>query len=213
MNAKKKWTQKETDDLRMHYPDTPTAKLAKRYQCNTSAVYNKAYRLHLKKSNAYRVSQESGRLTNKSGHATRFAKGHQPHNKGKKGWLAGGNSAKTQFKKGNKSHTWLPIGSERTTKDGYLQRKVTDTGIKRRDWIGVHILLWKKHHGKIPKNHCIVFKNGNTKDISLSNLEVISRRELMARNTIHNLPKELVQVVQLKGALQRQINKRETHAK
>jgi hypothetical protein len=59
----------------------------------------------------------------------------------------------------------------------------------------------------------IVFKDKNREHIEIENLECISRRDLMLRNTVHRLPKELVQVVQLKGALQRQINNRIRHEK
>ena len=38
------------------------------------------------------------------------------------------------------------------------------------------------------------------------------RRVMMQRNSVHNLPKELAQTVQLLGALTRQIRKRAGHA-
>ena len=60
----------------------------------------------------------------------------------------------------------------------------------------------------MPQGHAVVFKNGNKADIRIENLELITRRELMARNTVHNLPPAIVQVVQLRGALVRQINRR-----
>jgi hypothetical protein len=54
-----------------------------------------------------------------------------------------------------------------------------------------------------------VFINGNRDDLRIENLDCLPRRELMRRNSVHNLPKELVQVVRLKGALQRKINELE----
>jgi hypothetical protein len=50
-------------------------------------------------------------------------------------------------------------------------------------------------------------------EITLDRLECISRRENMQRNTVHNYPAPIPQLIQLKGALQRQINKRERHEK
>ena len=88
-----------------------------------------------------------------------------------------------------------------------LDRKVSDTGYPPRDWRGVHLLLWEEHHGSVPPGHAVVFKNGNKADIRIENLELITRRELMARNTVHNLPKPLAQLVQLRGALVRKINR------
>ena len=49
-------------------------------------------------------------------------------------------------------------------------------------------------------------------DVRLDNLECITRRENMARNTVHNLPKPLAETIQLLGALNRQIRRR-AHAR
>ena len=114
----------------------------------------------------------------------------------------------TQFKKGQKPHTWKPIGTERLSKEGYLQRKVADTGYPPRDWVGVHILLWREHHGEIPAGHIIKFKDGNKQNIAIENLECISQADNMRRNSFHNYPKEVAQLIQLRSAVQRQINKR-----
>ncbi len=72
--------------------------------------------------------------------------------------------------------------------------------------------MWERAHGLIPVRHCVIFINGDSRDIRLDNLACISRRELMGRNTVHNLPAPLPQTIQLLGALRRQINRR-THAK
>ena len=172
-------------------------------------MYNKAGVLGLCKSAAFLRSPESGIFSpgNQKGRATQFKPGHHPHNKGIKGWSAGGNSIKTQFKKGNRPQTWVPIGSERITKDGILQRKISDTGYRPRDWKSVHSLLWEKHHGPVPVGCIVVFKNGN-KNLHIDNLECISRAENMRRNSIHNIPKELADVCRLKGVLNRRINER-----
>ncbi|MEJ1487194.1 MAG: HNH endonuclease signature motif containing protein [Candidatus Sedimenticola sp. (ex Thyasira tokunagai)] len=208
--ARKDWTAEEEAELKRDYPETPTKELAKQLSCTEQAVYSKASSLGLHKSEAYFTNQNAGRMKkgDERGAGSRFRKGNRPHNAGKKGWQAGGRSTDTQFKKGKKPHTWKPIGSERVTTEGYMQRKMTDTGYPPKDWVAIHTLLWEEHNGPIPKGHVVVFKNGNKLDVRIDNLELISRTELMRRNTVHNLPKELVQVVQLKGAVTRQINKR-----
>ena len=142
------------------------------------------------------------------GRKYQFKKGHRPHNTGKKGWQAGGNSSKTRFKKGNRPHTWLPVGSHRFSKEGILQRKISDTGHPPQDWKSVHSLLWEKHNGPVPPGHIVVFKNRDRSDIRIENLELITRAENMRRNTIHNLPDDLADVIRLRGRLNRQINKR-----
>jgi hypothetical protein len=136
-----------------------------------------------------------------------------PANKGlrRPGW-APGRMKETQFKKGERRgvavRLYRPIGTERISKDGYLERKVNDDLPLQRWWRAVHLLVWEAAHGRVPKGHAIVFRNGDKRDIRLDNLQCISRRELMARNTVHNLPKPLAETIQLLGALNRQIRRR-----
>ncbi len=63
------------------------------------------------------------------GKDTRFKPGNLPHNCGKP-FHAGGRSVETQYQPGNRSGAaialYRQIGAERVTRDGYLQRKVTD---------------------------------------------------------------------------------------
>jgi hypothetical protein len=118
----------------------------------------------------------------------------------------------TQFKKGVRQgvavRLYKPIGTERISKDGYLERKINDELPPQRRWRAVHLVVWEAAHGPLPKGHVIVFKNGNKRDIRLENLECISRAALMVRNSVHNLPKPLAQAVQLLGALRRKINRK-----
>jgi hypothetical protein len=111
----------------------------------------------------------------------------------------------TQFGKGQMPHNWHPVGHERLTKEGYLQRKMADTGNTVEDYVEVHRLLWEERHGPIPSGLVLVFKDRNKTNIVLENLELITRRELMARNSIHRLPKELADLIQLNGALKRKL--------
>ena len=146
---------------------------------------------------------------------TRFKPGHRPHNKGVKGWQAGGRSAETRFKPGNRTgkaaRLYQPIGTERITKEGYLQRKVNDDMPLQRRWKMVHHIIWEESYGPIPKGHVVVFKNGDRQDVRIENLELISRVENMKRNTIHRLPPELAEVCRIKGVLTRKINQRGRH--
>ncbi len=113
----------------------------------------------------------------------------------------------TQFKPGNKPHTWKPIGSTRYSKEGYLQRKVSDTGYPPRDWVGEHILMWQRAHGPVSPGFAVCFRDGDKAHLTLDNFELISRRGLMRRNTIHNYPPELVDVIRLNGALKRRLGR------
>lgn len=136
----------------------------------------------------------------------RFQPGQAAWNKGIH-FVSGGRSAETQFQKGHKPHTWCPIGHTRETKDGYLQRKIADTGVTYRDYVPVHHLVWRLHGGCVPRGHALAFRDGNARNFDINNLELITRAELMQRNTVHNYPEPIARAVQLRGALIRQINK------
>lgn len=216
--GKRLWSKADDATLRRLYPDTSTSTLARQLRRSPAAVYVRANGMGLTKSAAYLAGPDSCRLRRGDGVGARFRfqKGHVPANKGlrRPGW-APGDMSRTQFVKGVRRGVaiklYKSIGSERISKDGYLQRKVNDDLPLQRRWRGVHLILWEAAHGPLPKGHAITFRNGDKTDIRLDNLECITRRALMARNSVHNLPQPLAHTVQLLGALTRQIRKR-THA-
>lgn len=186
------WTDAELDQLRALYPTRTVPQIAQLLGRTASAVKNRVQILGLKKR------------TN----AGQFKRGQQSWNKGTH-YVSGGNSALHRFKSGNRPHTWQPIGHTRTRSDGYIERKTSDTGVTRRDYVAIHHLVWRMHGNTIPPGHALTFRDGDRANVDINNLELVSRPELMRRNTIHNYPKEVAQLVQLRGAITRQINKRE----
>lgn len=209
------WSRTDEALLRELYPNLPTPRVAARLARSTASVYGHAQKLGLKKSAAYLASPAACRLRrgDNVGARFRFRKGHVPANKGlrRPGW-GPGRMKETQFRKGQlngvAAHRFRPIGSERTI-DGYRYRKVAAIpGPWTRNWKLVHVLLWESLHGPVPAGHAVVFTNGDRTDIRPENLELLHRRALMARNSVHNLPKPLAQTVQLLGALRRQIKRR-----
>ena len=138
---------------------------------------------------------------------SRIKKGNVPQNKGRKQteYMSKegiASSSATRFKKGSIPPNVKFNGHERIDDEGY-----TLIRIKPGKYVLKHRLLWEQHNGKIPNGMLIIFKDGNNKNIKLSNLEMITRKDNMLRNTYHNLPKPLALIVQLRGALNRQINK------
>lgn len=204
---KRLWTPEEEQLLRERYADEDTACIAADLGCAVERVYAKAQAMGLSKSEAFMEAclRRCGEQRAERGRSTRFQQGLVPWNKGMKGLQAGGRSQETQFKKGSKPHTWLPIGSHRISQDGYLQRKVSDTGYPPRDWIGVHTLLWQEHNGPVPAGHCLCFRDGNKQNVVLDNLELITRAERMRRNTIHRYPPELKDAIRTVAKLKRTI--------
>lgn len=203
------WSDRESELLARRYPDEQTKFIAADLNRTVNSVYVRAKRMGLRKSETFLASPAAGRTDGRKGMGTRFQKGHKPWNRGTS-FVAGGRSAETRFKKGNKPQTWVPIGSERLTKDGVRERKVTDHGgYNNKDWQPVHVLEWEAVHGPRPKGHLVVFRDRNTNNISIDNLECISRAENMRRNTIHRYPPHVKDVMRTKGVLTREINKQE----
>jgi hypothetical protein len=212
------WTPDQIKILESAYPDTPTKALAATLGCPVAAIYHKAEQLGLKKSAAYLASPHACRLRQGDGvgNATQFQPGLVPWNKGTN-FTAGGRSAETRFKPGRKpseARNYKPIGSLRMTRAGHLEQKISDDQsiYPKKRWTAVHRLVWEAAHGPIPAGKIVVFKPGQhtteLEQITPDRLELITRQENMARNTVHRLPKELARLVQLQGALNRQINKR-----
>lgn len=114
----------------------------------------------------------------KTNRDARFVKGQTSWNKGKK-FESRGRSAETQFKKGQRPLNYRPIGSERYTKDGYVEIKVSDTG---RRWKHKHVHLWEQVNGAVPKGHAVIFLDGDKYNLSLDNLKLITRGELARLN-------------------------------
>ena len=211
------WTDQERDVLRALYPDYSAAECASAIGCSVSSVNNQAHALGLRKSRewiARRAAERSARPDH-GGRAHQFRPGHATWNKGTP-FNPGGRSVETRFKPGRQpteARNYAPIGSTRITRNGILERKINDDHpIPDRRWVAEHRLVWETAHGPIPDGHIVVFKRGmHTTDpaaITADRLELVTRAENMARNTLHRYPKEVAQLIQLRGALNRKINAR-----
>jgi hypothetical protein len=213
--ARLAWSEEQLAMLRERYPNERTSAIATAIGRPIKSVYSKAQSLGMKKSVEFLASPEACRLRrgDSIGAEYRFKPGQTPSNKGlrRPGW-APGRMAETQFKPGHRggkaAALYQPIGTERISKDGYRERKINDDMPLQRRWRAVHILTWEAVHGPLPQGHALVFRDGDKTNVAIGNLELISRADLMRRNTRHNLPKELSDLIQLRGALNRAINHR-----
>lgn len=202
------WTKADKDALATLYPDTPNDVLGRVFGKTPKAIGLMARSLGVTKSEQFMRN-----------HPTRIRPGEEPWNKGVKGSTGTQQGCRqTQFKAGrpaNESRNYKPIGSTRITKDGYLEQKVTDDRslVPARRWVAVHRLVWERNVGPIPCGHIVVFKAGaltvDVEQITADRLECITRHENMMRNTCHRYGKEVAQLIQLRGAINRQIRKRE----
>ena len=209
------WTDPEIEILRDRYPNERTADLARALGRTVAQTYSKAAYLGLKKTLSYLNGPDAGRLQrgDNAGINPRFTPGQTSWNKGLKEVITGG--IETQFKPGNRSGKaaliYRPIGSERISKDGYLERKINDDLPMQRRWRAVHIIEWEAVNGPLPRGHALVFIDGDKRNIRLDNLELITRADLMRRNTYHQYGKEIAQLVHLRGRITQQINRRQSH--
>lgn len=204
-----KWHPDDEDMLARLYPNTPNETLGMLFGGRTArAIGLKARGMGLRKSEQFMAE-----------HQTRIKPGSTPWNKGAKGSTGTQDGCRaTQFRPGRppaEATNYKPIGSLRITKDGYLEQKVTDdqSVVPARRWVALHRLVWERVHGPVPHGHIVVFRPGmattDPDHLTIDRVECISRRENMMRNTYHRYGEEVAKLIQLRGAITRQIRKRQ----
>lgn len=160
------WTAEQDNRLRSLYPDTDNREISRIIGRSYSAVKNRGRVLGLKKSQEHMATGPG-----------QFRAGQESWNKGVS-YQPGGRVKENQFKPGHKPANYLPVGSHRVTKDGILQRKVTDTGYPPDDWRSEHVCRWEEYHGQpIPKGHIVRFRDGDRRNFDKDNLVKVTRGE------------------------------------
>lgn len=209
LRMKQPWTPAEIRTVKRRYAHEPTADIARDLGRTVTTVYQRAGKLGLRKTAKYLASPAAHRLDGVKGMGSRFQPGLTPWNKGTH-WTAGGRSKLTRFKKGNRSLRWpvedYPIGALRINTDGGLDIKVREGLLA---WDSMARYVWTSERGPIPPGMVVRYHNGDQYDTRIENLELVTRAEHLRRNWHDRYPKSIKQMVQLRGALQRQINKRE----
>lgn len=124
---------------------------------------------------------------------SRLKPGNTPINKGKK-WAeylspeAQERILKTGYQKGHLPHNCKGVndGDIRIRKDSR-----NDAGSNNYKWIRIslgkwkmlHVVVWESVHGPVPEGYIVVFKDKDTMNCSIDNLELITRAENMIRNS------------------------------
>jgi hypothetical protein len=184
------WTDAEVALLRQHYATRLTADLAAELGRPIQRVLAKANNLGLCKTRELIAATARERMAD-------------PKHGGRA----------SQFKPGNQPYTTLPIGSYRIH-EGYLERKVSNAkGNASKRWHGVQRLVWEAANGPTPPGHVVVFRPGRhstvLEQITLDAVELISRAELMRRNTRHNYGPEINELISLRARITRAVHTRE----
>ncbi|MDE9553487.1 HNH endonuclease signature motif containing protein [Xenorhabdus bovienii] len=109
------------------------------------------------------------RLGLRTGRTGQFSKGHRPYYTDTKG-LRNPNSG--SFKKGHSGFNKCKVGTERIKSDGHVYIKLING-----KWFPKHRVIWESHHGKIPKNNILIFKDSDQKNCRIDNLIMITRNE------------------------------------
>jgi hypothetical protein len=190
-----KWTAAKLRYLAKHYPSRSNPSIAKHLGCTEAAVMNKALKIGVRKSPEYMSNREGGA-------ATRFQSGIVPHNKGKKGWKAGGRSKDTQFKSGQNPHNTGKNYQVSLRADGYLYIRLS-----LNHWVLYHRWLYEKVMGvTLTPDEVLRFKDGNPLNVQIENLQLTDKVGHMLQNSVHNYPPEVVNLVRTIGVLKRTIN-------
>lgn len=184
--SRNRWRPEDDALFREIYPDISTAQVARRFGRTVASTYGHAKKLGLQKSEVYLASPAACRLRrgDNVGAAYRFRKGQAPPNKGKP-MPFHPNSAATRFKKGERRGVavklYKPIGAERLSKDGYLERKIHDGMPLQSRWKAVHRIRWEELNGPVPKGMALKCL-GDKRNTDPSNWELVPRALLPRLN-------------------------------
>lgn len=150
---------------------------------------------------------------------SRFSRGHTPQNKGKKMPESVRERIKhTFFLPGN-----VPVNAKQKDGEIVIRYDHKNRGGQPYMWIRIalgvwkpyHKHLWNEKHGSIPDSHCLWFKDGNTLNCTLENLELISRSENLKRNREFHaaLPEELKEAIRLIKKINQKTTKKHRNEK
>ena len=135
-------------------------------------MFNKKFERQI---DAKKLKETLGNHGISTGLTGRFEKGHVPVNKGKK---FPGTGNRTTFSKGNVPANKMNVGEDIITTDGYVKTKIAEPNL----WEYKHKLIWAEAHGPIPEKHSVIFADGDKLNLSIDNLLLVSRAELLMLN-------------------------------
>ena len=157
-----RWTGEQLEELARLYKEHTLTECC--------SLMNERFGLNLRYSQMIGAIKNNGILSGRDG---RYKPWRTSWNKGKKR-KPNKNSEATQFKPGHIPKNHRPIGSERISKDSYIEIKVAEPN----KWRHKHRVVWESAHGEIPKGHVVLFLNQDKNDCRIENLRLISRKRL-----------------------------------
>lgn len=187
------WTAKEDAILREKYPDSLTTDLLDLFPGRSvKSITSHAFVLGIKKSDLFYELGMGGRISNSNdiGFESRFKVNRPGWNKGKKQteYMTAEQIERTKatrFKKGQDPHNTVPIGTERISKDGYVEIKIRhlkDGSANNKNFVSKHRMIYEQNFGPIPKDCNVEFIDGNRLNFEPSNLILRSKNENFVKN-------------------------------
>jgi hypothetical protein len=195
--SRKYWKKNEIEEFRQLYPNTLNRELVIKFNCELYQLYNLAHRIGCYKSPEYLKEHVNKFTFTEPSIAHRFQKGHKTWNSGIKGIRM---SIKTEFKKGSIPHNTKYDGYE-SKRDQYWYIRINGKFVLK------HRYIWESVNGKIPEGMVLKFKDGNTDNIQIDNLRLCSKKDHAIENSIHNYPKEIIEVIRLTKKIERYATK------
>lgn len=212
---KNNWSEKEIQTLLELFPNDYTQNICNLLNRSYRSVVGKAYSLGLKKSDEFTKNFMASCSENlkEVGKKFRYQKGQVPVNKGKKMTsVVYEKVQRTMFKKGNVPHNAKQEGTEVLRKQSDGKKIIMIKVPENRKLCNKHVWLWEQSYGKVQKGFNVVFKDGNTLNCTIENLECISNAELMNRNAIR-FPLELKETIMLFKKLKKTLKDYGRHKK
>lgn len=195
---------KYTDEMKQFILDNYKG----RYNQELADLFNQKFNTNIT-SRTIKSYKANNKLN--SGLSGKFRKGQAPHNKGKKMPKEVYEKVKhTMFAKGNVPPNHRPVGSERISKDGYIEVKVAEPN----KWRLKQRVVYEEAKGKIPEGCPIIFLDGNKRNFDIDNLRCVTRSELLYLNCNGlNNSNEITETGILMARLDRAKNKKKQELK
>ena len=195
---------KYTDEMKQFILDN----YKERYNQELADLFNQKFNTNIT-SRMIKSYKANNKLN--SGLTGKFRKGQTPHNKGKKMPKEVYEKVKhTMFAKGNVPPNHRPVGSERISKDGYIEVKVAEPN----KWRLKQRVVYEEAKGKIPEGCTIIFLDGNKRNLDIDNLRCVTRSELLYLNCNGlNNSNEITETGILMARLDRTKNKKKQELK